>query len=281
MKIEYQMQKNLTYKNRTVFSKVSLDSFDRVPKLYTDNEACFLFVNSGEISVRSQDDYMNLDKNTALLGKCLNYFFEMNRQLKQKQKGIEVLGIILYPDIVEELFEFDLENYTYTVNFNLKQIEVDKLMINFRESINLLLDNPELADELMIKNKLKEFILLLTKSQRAPSQYDFLSAMFKPNNVHFKTTISHNIYSNLTIDEMSHLCHLSTSSYKRKFKEVFNETPQKYIVNKKIEKAAVLLKNSNLRVSEIAYEIGFDSLSTFNRNFVKTFNISPSNYRLN
>lgn len=254
--------------------------FDRMPKEYFEDEACFVFVNSGEISVRSQSDYMNLNNSNAILAKCLNYFFETNDKQKQSGNGVEVIAVILYPTLVEELFEFDLSKSNYSLDYNIKKIEVDRLLENFKESINILLDNPELADESIIKTKLKEFVLLMAKSQSAPSQLDFLAALFKPLDIEFKSTILHNIYSNLSIDELARLCHLSISSFKRKFKESFNSSPKKYISQKKVEKAASLLKTADLRISDIAYDVGFESLATFNRNFSAAYGKSPSEYRL-
>ena len=273
-------EKHLKYKDRIVFGKQSMPYFDRMPKTYFEDEACFVFVNQGELSVRSQNDYMDLDKKAAVLAKCLNYFFETNEKQKQSGDGIEVIAVIIYPALVEELFEFDLTRSDYSFDFNIKKVEVDRLLANFRESIDILLDNPELADENIIKTKLKEFVLLMAKSQDAPSQLDFLSAIFKPLDIDFKSTIHHNLYANLSIDELARLCHLSTSSFKRKFQESFNTSPKKYISQKKVEKAAALLKSDDLRVSDIAYDVGFDSLATFSRNFTTAYGKSPSAYRL-
>jgi len=254
--------------------------FDRIPKEYSKDEACFVFVNEGEVSVRSQDEYMDLTKKHAILAKCLNYFFETNNEQSKCGDGVELIAVILYPTLLEELFEFDLSTSTYTVGYNIKQIEVDRLLLNFKESISILIDNPELADENIIKNKLKEFVLLMAKTQEAPSELDFLAALFKPIDIEFKSTIQHNLYANLSIDELARLCHLSTSSFKRKFKISYNDSPKKYIVKKKVEKAAALLKTNSFRVSDIAYDVGFDSLATFNRNFANTYGKSPSEYRL-
>ena len=278
-KMKYE-EKHIKYKGRIVFGKQSLPYFDRMPKEYFEDEACFVFINEGEVSVRSQTNYMNLDGNNAILAKCLNYFFETDNKQKESGDGIEVIAVILDPSLVEELFEFDLSQSDYSVDYNIKQIEVDRLLANFKENINILLDNPELADERMIETKLKEFVLLITKSQNAPSQLDFLSALFKPLDIGFRSTIQHNIYSNLSLDELARLCHLSKSSFKRKFNEVFKSSPKKYISQKKIEKAAELLRSDNLRISDIAYDVGFDSLATFNRNFTSTYGKSPSEYRL-
>ncbi len=273
-------QKVIKYKDQIVFMKLSMPYFDRVQKQYIKDEACFMFVNKGAFSIRSQDDYMNLNKDSAVLAKCLNYFYETNDQQKKCDDGVESTGVFLYPSMIKELFEFDITTSNYTFDFNLKKIEVDLLLDNYKKSINILLDNPELADENMIKTKLKEFILLMSKSQQAPSQLDFLSALFKPNEVDFKTTIQHNLYANLSLEELAALCHLSISSFKRKFKLVYNESPKRYIVKKKVEKAAALLKSNDLRISDIAYDVGFDSLATFNRNFTNIFKKSPSEYRL-
>lgn len=273
-------QKHIKYKGRIVFGKQAVPYFDRMPKEYIEDEACFVFINEGEISVRAQTNYLNLDSNNAILAKCLNYFFETNKKQKENGDGIEVIAVILHPSHIEELFQFDLTQSNYSIDYNIKKVEVDRLLANFKESIDILLDNPELADERMIKTKLKEFVLLITKSQNAPSQLDFLSALFKPIDIEFKSTIQHNLFSNLSIDELAKLCHLSTSTFKRKFKEVFNDSPKKYISQKKIEKAAALLKSDDMRISEIAYDVGFDSLATFNRNFTNKYGKSPTEYRL-
>ena len=273
-------EKYLKYKGRIVFGKQSMPYFDRMPKEYFEDEACFVFVNEGEISIRSQNDYMDLNKNHAILAKCLNYYFETNKEQKSSGDGVEVIAVILYPSLVEEIFQFDLSQSNYSLEYNIKQIEVDRLLVNFKESISILLDNPELADESIIQTKLKEFVLLIAKSQNAPSQLDFLAALFKPLDIEFKSTIQHNIYANLSLEELARLCHLSTSSFKRKFKETFHTSPRKYLSKKKVEKAASLLKTNNSRVSDIAYEVGFDSLATFNRNFNTIYGKSPSEYRL-
>ncbi|MEM8888373.1 MAG: AraC family transcriptional regulator [Bacteroidota bacterium] len=273
-------EQSITYKNRIVFIRLSMPNFNRTLKQYVEDEACFMFVNKGEVGVRSQEDYFKLNRDKAMLAKCLNYFFEPTGDDSKCDDGIESVGIFLYPSLVKDLFEFDLSSSSYTVNYNLKQIQVDKLLDNFRDSIDILLDNPELADESMIKTKLKEFVLLMTKSQQAPSQLDFLAALFKPNEVAFKSTIKHNLFANLSLEELANLCHMSVSSFKRKFKEVFGESPKKYIVKKKVERAADLLKANQSRVSDIAYDVGFDSMTTFNRNFTNIYGKSPTEYRL-
>lgn len=274
-------QKVLKYKGQIVFEKIEMAQFQRIPKLFQDNEACFMFINKGEFSIRTPDEFISFNKEKGLLAKCFDYFFETNKKQRERSKSIEVVGVLLYPSIVEELFQFDVTHSTHKVDFNVKQIQVDALLNNFKESINMLIDNPELADETLIKTKLKEFVLLMSKTQNAPSQLDFLSAMFKKNNSTFKETIINNIYSNLSLDEFAHLCGMSLSTFKRKFDEVFKESPKKYIGKVKLEKASKLLMSEDNRISDIAYDCGFETISTFNRSFKSHFGKSPTAYRLN
>jgi len=268
------------YKGLPVFGRVSKPHFRREAKEYASQEACFIFVNEGEFSVRAQDEVLELDSNTGLLAKCLNYFYEISKKQQQVGDGLDVIGVLLHPEIMEGIFEADLSQSSYQVNFNLKQVQIDALFDAFRQSIAILIDNPDLADEAMLKNKLKEFVLLLTKSSNAPTSLDFLAAIFKPNHVEFKTVVQSNLYSSLSVDELAKLCHMSTSSFKRKFKNVYNESPKKYIAQKKVEKASALLKVKENRVSDVAYDVGFETVSTFNRSFKSVTGKSPSAYRL-
>ena len=274
-------QKVLTCNGRIVFEKLTMPYFHRMPKLFEKNEACFMFINKGEFSVRAPDQFLSFEKGKGLLAKCFDYFFETNKAQQASSDNIEVLGVILHQSMMEELFQFDLSISNYKVDFNVKQLQVDALLTSFKESINILLDNPELADETLIKTKLKEFVLLLSKSENAPSELDFLAAMYQPTAIDFRTTINNNLYSNMSLEEFAKLCNTSVSTFKRKFKEIYHETPKKYLSKMKMKKASQFLNNKENRISDIAYDCGFDSLATFNRIFKNHFGKSPSEYRLN
>ena len=273
-------QKVLTYKGRVVFEKIKTSYFKRIPKIFQAQEACFMFINKGEFSVRTPDEYLSFESGIGLLAKCFNYFFETNKSQRESSETIELLGVLMYPEIVEELFQFDISDSSHRVDYNVKKVQIDGLLHNFKTSIDILLDNPELADESLIKNKLKEFILLICKTQNIPSELDFLSAIFRKNDTTFRNTINNNLYSDLSLNQFATLCGMSLSSFKRKFKSTFNESPKKYLLKMKLTKAATLLLSSDQRISNIAYESGFETISTFNRSFKLFYSVSPSDYRL-
>ena len=73
---------------------------------------------------------------------------------------------------------------------------------------------------------------------------------------------------------------MSLSTFQRKFSETYNQSPAKYILNKKMDKARELLLLPDSRISDVAYDCGFEAVSTFNRVFKKTFNQSPSQLKM-
>jgi len=270
----------LALKGRVVFQKLQVPAFERLPKEYYKNEACFIFVKQGAFQVRAQTEVVPVNREIGLLAKCLNYFYESVKKPGETEDNIEVLGIMLYPELIKDLFEFDIRTSKHEVDFNMKQVQIHKLLEHFRESVIILLENPELADEELIKNKLREFVILMTKTIDAPSELDFLAALFKPNFAKFEEVVQNNLYTNLSLEELARLCHMSLSSFKRKFKEVYDESPVKHLTKMKVNKAVELLKNKELRVSDIAYDLGFESAATFNRVFKQHTGKNPSEQRL-
>ncbi|MFA7553342.1 MAG: AraC family transcriptional regulator [Spongiibacteraceae bacterium] len=262
-----------------MFKKLPMPSFKRQARKYYGNEACFAFITHGEYKVRDQTSLLDINPKTALLAKCTNYFYESPSYPNESGERGEAIGVFLYADIFQGLFNFDISKSNHSVDYNLMQVEVDRLLGHYRDSIDILLDSPELADELLIESKLREFVLLITKKVKAPSEIDFLASMFKPNFAKFEEVIHTHLYADLSLDELAKLCHMSLSTFKRKFNDAYSESPKKYITRLKIEKAIALLKTGNLRISDIVFQTGFESISTFNRAFKAQTGQSPSQFR--
>ena len=83
----------------------------------------------------------------------------------------------------------------------------------------------------------------------------------------------------IKLEEIARALNICTFHFCRKFKETTGLTFVTYLSHLRIEKAKLLLYNKDLRVSEIAYEVGFQSLTHFNRIFHKLVGHSPTEYR--
>jgi AraC-like DNA-binding protein len=83
----------------------------------------------------------------------------------------------------------------------------------------------------------------------------------------------------LSLSKVAKVVNISANHLSEKFKQVTGVNFVEYIAWTRFEKACDLLRNSNLRISEIAFAVGFQSLSQFNRVFKKLSGKSPSAYR--
>ena len=83
----------------------------------------------------------------------------------------------------------------------------------------------------------------------------------------------------LSLDQVAKAVNMSTFYFCKMFKKVAGINFTDYVARVRIEKSKNLLLNPNLRVSEIAFEVGFQSLTHFNRVFKKLLGQSPTDYR--
>ena len=83
----------------------------------------------------------------------------------------------------------------------------------------------------------------------------------------------------LNLDEISsHAC-FSRYHFLRLFRRAFNKTPHQYLVERRIEKAKELLSGNDLRVTDVCFEVGFQSLGSFSSLFHKSVGHPPITYR--
>lgn len=83
----------------------------------------------------------------------------------------------------------------------------------------------------------------------------------------------------LSLTKIAASVNLSANYLSEKFKEVTGINFVRYIAHTRVTKARDLLRDTNLRISEIAFAVGFQSLSQFNRTFKKLSGSSPSAFR--
>jgi len=90
-----------------------------------------------------------------------------------------------------------------------------------------------------------------------------------------------NYTKNTNLEDIAHRFNTSISSLKRRFKLATGETPNRYIQNLRIERAKELLKFSDLTITTIAYDVGYEDVSYFGSLFKRLTGNTPNVYRKN
>lgn len=94
-----------------------------------------------------------------------------------------------------------------------------------------------------------------------------------------RTYIDHHYAMPISIEHMSREAALSPYHFIRLFYHAYRQTPHQYLTQRRIQKAKELLRSTDLPVTEICAEVGFESLGSFSSLFHKVAGLSPSVYR--
>jgi AraC-like DNA-binding protein len=83
----------------------------------------------------------------------------------------------------------------------------------------------------------------------------------------------------LDVDDLAHAAGLSRAHFSREFRRAFGEPPHSYLLTRRLERAAALLRMTDRSVAEICLDVGLQSIGSFTTSFTRTFGVSPTAYR--
>lgn len=246
--------------------------------------ACFHYMLRNDLQYTIDNKVENIPAQESILLNCRNIG---NTMVKIGEKSSnEILLIHFHPEILKKVYDRELpailQNPKNTITRKTSEhISNDFLINKYIEGLLFYFENPALVNEEILILKLKEIIILLSQTKNAEAIQVILSQLFSPVIYTFKQVIEANIFSPITMETLADYCNLSLSSFKREFAKLYNDTPANYIKTKRLEKASELLLKTNNRITDIAFESGFNDLANFTKSFHDKYNVSPSNFRLN
>ncbi|KXX71566.1 hypothetical protein AVL50_04650 [Flammeovirga sp. SJP92] len=264
---------------KPVFEKASFN-----PPLKKDatmnNEACFIHVLQGKTMLYATNEQYTFTSSDSFLMKCGNY---INHWVgEQAEQPYEAILIHFYPDTLKYVYDEGLPEvlkYPRKVTHNVEKIPLDEMITTYIDSLLFYFNNPAMVNEELIKLKVKELILLLSNAKEGNNVKALLSSLFQPEETQFKKIIHSHLYEDLSIEDIAILTGHSLSTFKRKFRLTFNESPKQYINKKRIQKASELLIQTTDRISEICYDCGFNDVGYFSKVFHQHYGFSPSSFR--
>ena len=83
----------------------------------------------------------------------------------------------------------------------------------------------------------------------------------------------------LDVPALARAAYLSPAHFSREFRRAFGETPHQYLLTRRLERAAALLRNTDWSVAEICFTVGLRSVGSFTTSFRRVYGVSPTAYR--
>jgi AraC-like DNA-binding protein len=124
-------------------------------------------------------------------------------------------------------------------------------------------------------------ISLVSTSNTGPT---ILSAAMKPvppvrHLLRAKDLIDARFREPLDVEALARTAHLSPAHFSREFRRAFGETPHQYLLTRRLERAAALLRNTDRSVAEVCFAVGLSSVGSFTTSFGRAYGLAPSAYR--
>jgi AraC-like DNA-binding protein len=86
-------------------------------------------------------------------------------------------------------------------------------------------------------------------------------------------------FERLDVDDMARAAGLSRAHFSREFRRAFGESPHAYLLTRRLERAAALLRHTDRSVADVCFSVGLSSVGSFTSSFTRTYGMSPTAYR--
>lgn len=217
-------------------------------------------------------------------GSCM--FIKKGTHISEKPVGEDwcVMAFFMPDDFLKQLIKDNSKNLPLV---NLPEAAVDHvlpLLVNdisrsfFVSMLPYFTQSPQ-PPENLLELKFKELVLSLLSESRNKRLLSYLHQLSNEKEISMEEVMHNNYTFNLTLADYAKLTSKSIPSFQREFKKKFNNTPAKWIMKKRLTRAAELLENTSLSIADITYECGFENPTHFSRIFKEKMGSSPLQFR--
>jgi AraC-like DNA-binding protein len=134
-------------------------------------------------------------------------------------------------------------------------------------------------NELLIKARLLEIMHIIKnhckKAQGDEKNANEVNRKIKKSLIYLET----NYHENISIAQIAKVSNFSESYFSKLFRQLTGSSFTRYLKDYRLERAAQMLRNSDSRVSDVAFLVGFNNLSYFTRAFKTKYKINPKAYK--
>ncbi|MDC8003192.1 AraC family transcriptional regulator [Aureisphaera galaxeae] len=241
----------------------------------------FLYVIEGVVKLQSPEGIFYVTEgHSAIVNKGP---YVMSESLSGLNSQFKAYIVFLSEDVLEEFYmnhtPKDLEGDIEAKKVLL--LEHASFLKPFVNSISLIFNEYSKSQNYkdLIDIKSKELLHYLSLNDFQGKVYHMLKPVVSDETYQIRQVVSKNYLNNLSMEEWAFLCHMSISTFKRKFKHIYGETPARWIKDKRLEYAEKLLKNGKYKIHQVANKSGFENPATFRNQFFKKYGVLPNEYR--
>lgn len=233
-----------------------------------------VFVEQGQLHIRIDQQFHIVSAGEyALVRKYTEA--TVYKSYKKEEGAAKTYFFALTNDFIRKIIRnINIPNHLEPIAERIVPLESNSLLSGLMKSIKDYVDTGDDLDPDLVKLKTKEALLAIIKSN---AKY---AAIFREYSMAERADIvqfmNYNYLENLPLETLAIQTGRSLSTFNREFKMVFNETPHRWIMKKRLNYARNRLLQGEQKPSEVYLEAGFEDLAHFSRAFKKQFGMPPS-----
>jgi len=236
-----------------------------------EDEACFYYVLNGNFTVYTPGGKMEIAKTEGVALQCGNF---VGKFFSEGEEYTAEILIFKFPrEVLMKIYLEDLPALFARIKEKgqKKKVKINDsaLLLRYIEGLLFYIENPDLAMEELLVLKIKELVFILANTDSLEAIQDLIEGLLSPPQVDFNKVVKENTFSDLKLEELAHLCAMSLSTFKRRFKKEFGMSPHRYFTHRKLEKAKSLISHTDLPLNLVAAQCGFKEYSNFSSAFKK------------
>jgi len=155
----------------------------------------------------------------------------------------------------------------------------DKFISNYINALQILLQTPHIFTAELKLLKLEELLLYLLNQD--VEKLLSLAIVAKDNDeMKLRQVAESSIGGRMSLEELAFLCNTSLSSFKRKFYKMYGASPQKWLLQQKMQLAANLLKHPGETPGSVYEKVGYEDHSSFSKAFKRQFKLTPKAFQV-
>lgn len=241
-------------------------------------EHMLVYICSGELELISPEKRYHLKKGDA-------FFLKRNHMLRKIKKpskmGEPFKGLFLQLKtpflktlLNESQITVPLVNNPTTAKSIYVMLEKHPFLKGLFMSLEQYFDARQYPSKDLMETKLKEaiFTLLQLKPELGSVLFDFA----EPWKIDLADFMNKNFKCDLSVEEFAHYTGRSLSSFKKDFSQIFNNTPSRWLIKKRLEEAKCLIDHKGEKPTDVYLKVGFKNLSHFSTAFKKEYGFPPS-----
>ncbi len=159
------------------------------------------------------------------------------------------------------------------------RVQPDELLESYCSSVGSYLSLSEKPNEQLLILKFEELLLHLCTNNKHINIKNYFISLCQNQTNQLSIIMEANFGYNLKLEDYAQLCNLSLSTFKRAFRQFYKTTPAAWLKQRKLDLSLHSLLTSDLPISQISFECGFEDTSHFIRVFKAKYKSTPHQYR--